>query len=108
MNPFLTPAVSKVFDENPVTGSLRLAELVSRLLNVIILLAGFLMLIWLVWGAMQYIMAGGDKEDLSKARSRIIYAIVGFIIIILAYNIKMFGEDILVPKLPNLQTVSAP
>lgn len=104
----LTDSLSNVFSENPVSGNLHLGDLVSRLLSVIILMAGFLMLIWLVWGAMQYITAGGEKEALAKARSRILYAIIGFILIILAYNIKMFGEDILIPKLPKLQQVSQP
>lgn len=67
-----------------------LGGLVSSFLAIAIMLSGLLMFIWLGWGIFQYLFAGGNKENLKKAQSRITWAIVGFIFIILAYSISGF------------------
>jgi ABC-type uncharacterized transport system permease subunit len=48
------------------------------------------MLFWGFWGVFQYIFAGGKKETLALARKRITFAIVGFILVALAFIIQRF------------------
>jgi len=44
-----------------------LASFLSPLLNIVFYIAVFLAFYFLVWGAFQYILAGGKKEELAKA-----------------------------------------
>ena len=44
-------------------------------------------MIYLVWGSIQWIMAGGDKQKLTAARAKVSGAIIGFIVLLLSYAI---------------------
>lgn len=59
-----------------------------------------LSLFFLVFGGIQWIMSGGDKEGLTKARNKITYAIIGLVVTLLSFFIvsavgKPFGIDLL-------------
>ena len=76
-----------------------LASLLSPLLNIVFYIAVFLAFYYLVWGALSYIMAQGKKEDLAKARARITWALIGLMIILLAFFIAKFTSEIFQPIL---------
>lgn len=80
----------------------------SPAFEIVFLIVSFLMFIWMVWGIFQYIFAGGNKEALAKARSRITWAIVGFCIVLLAFTIQRYAREIFPPQNPNVQTISEP
>lgn len=75
-----------------------LSAVLSPLLQVAFLAAAFLTFAYLVWGAFQYITASGQKENLAKARARITWAIVGLIVVLLAYLVITFGSEIFPSK----------
>src|SRR5438477_256368 len=75
-----------------------LSSLMSGFFQIGFYLATFLAFIWFVWGAFQYIFAGGDKEKLGKARARITWAIVGLIIVALAFLVAQYAGQILKPN----------
>lgn len=75
-----------------------LASVLSGLLNIIFYLAVFLAFYWLVWGAWQYIVSGGNKENLAKARSRIKWALVGLLVTLMAYFIAKYAGEIFAPR----------
>jgi hypothetical protein len=77
----------------------KLSTVLSDLFIIIFYLAGFLTFFWLVWGAFQYIFAGGDKEKLGKARARMTWAIVGLFFVILAYTLTVFVFQVLKPNI---------
>lgn len=77
---------------------LSLGGLVSGFYQIGFFLASFLAFIWFVWGAFQYIFAGGDKEKIAKARSRMTWAIIGLLIVLLAFFVAQFVGTILQPK----------
>lgn len=81
--------------QNKITS---LGSFITNLFDVVFVLAAFLTFIWLAWGAFEYIFSGGNKEGLSKARSRIIWAIVGLIFLALSFALAQFVEQILDPK----------
>lgn len=83
--------------DNPVLKISNLADLISPLLNIVFYVAIFLAFFYLVWGAFQYILAGGKKEELAKARQRISWALVGLIVVFLAYLIAQFASEIFKP-----------
>lgn len=91
---------------NPGTGLKpelnNLGSLLSGFYSIAFYLVTFLAFIWFVWGAFQYIFAGGDKEKLAKAKARLTWAVVGLVIFILAFVIAQFAAQILKPKPGNV------
>jgi amino acid transporter len=63
------------------------AGLATRVTNVILIVIAALAVIFLVYGAIQYVTSRGDTQAAEKARNTITYAIIGIIIAILAYAI---------------------
>ena len=76
-----------------------LGGIISGFLNLAIFAAGALMIFWMSWGIFQYIFAGGAKENLAHARKRIVFALVGFAIVLLAISIKTYVLQIYTPQL---------
>ncbi|TSC87864.1 MAG: Uncharacterized protein G01um10147_367 [Microgenomates group bacterium Gr01-1014_7] len=74
-----------------------LGSIISPLLTIAFYIAAFLAFIYLVWGAFAYIMAQGNKENLAKARARIAYALIGLVVILLAFFITTFAGEIFPP-----------
>lgn len=85
-----------------------LGDIVSLLLTVAILAAGILTFIWFTWGAFQYIMAGGNKESLAKARSRIMWSLIGFVIVIMGFFVSQYTRQIFPDQDIKPQQVSSP
>lgn len=86
----------------------KLGEVVSGFLNLAFLGAGFLMLSWFTWGAFQYLYAGGNKEALAKARARLIWAIAGFLIVVISFSISKYGSEFFAPQNVQITPVSPP
>lgn len=74
---------------------IKLGSILSTSLDLVLSVVGILLFLMLFWGAFQYILAGGDKEKLGKARNRITYALVGFIIVIIAFSASQFIQNVL-------------
>lgn len=74
-----------------------LGSLLTGLLNIAFFAAVFLAFLYMVWGAFAYIMAQGKKEDLAKARARLSWAIIGMVVVLLAYSITKFVSEMLTP-----------
>ncbi len=71
---------------NPETG---FGALISKYLGVVMTGAALLLLLYLVWGSIEWITSEGDKGKLEKARSKITQAIIG--IIVLAASLAVFN-----------------
>lgn len=82
---------------NPITqpGLGDLTGVVSGFLNIGFFIAGFLLLAWFSWGVFQYIFASGNKESLAKARARIQWAIIGFLIVVISFAASQYIRTIL-------------
>lgn len=65
--------------------NLSLGDILSALLPYIFVLAGLTLLLYLVWGGFQLMLSGGDPQKASAAKGKITSAIVGFVIIFVAY-----------------------
>ena len=92
------PGLKDIFDNRPAPQFKNLGDILSGLLNIVFYLAVFLAFYFLVWGAFQYILAGGKKEELAKARQRITWALVGLVIVFLAYFIAQYAGEIFPAK----------
>lgn len=69
-----------------------LGTFVSRSFSAVILVAGLATFMYLIYGGIQWIMAGGDKGKLEEARNKITQAIVGLGIVASAWAIYLLVD----------------
>ena len=60
-------------------------DVVSKLLPLLYSVAGLILLVMLLWGGFDLLFSGGDQAKMTSAKNRITAAIVGFILIFVAY-----------------------
>ncbi|MBQ3429898.1 hypothetical protein IJG21_00545 [Candidatus Saccharibacteria bacterium] len=63
---------------------------VSGPINVILWIVGVLSVVMIIYGGLSYMTSAGDAAKVNKAKTILIYSIVGLIIAILAYAIVNF------------------
>ncbi|MDO8638581.1 MAG: hypothetical protein Q7R43_03325 [Candidatus Daviesbacteria bacterium] len=77
---------------NPAVG---IGVIINNVVKIVFAAASLLVLVFLIIGAFQWIVSGGDKEAVGKARQRITAALVGFAILALAFVILSVVGQIL-------------
>jgi hypothetical protein len=65
-------------------------NLIASVINILFIIAILIALIYLIWGGIKWIMSGGDKGALQQAREHVIAAIIGLVVVFLAYFIVNF------------------
>lgn len=83
--------------DTPVPKFTDLGSLLSTFLDIALFTAAFLAFYWLVWGAWAYLFSGGEKENLQKAKERIKWALIGLIVVFMAYFIAKYTGQIFPP-----------
>lgn len=83
----------------PPQGFKTLGNFISSVLILALSVGGLIVLIMLIWGAFEWIASGGDKENVGKARNRIINALIGLAVLAIAFALanlfaKFTGFDI--------------
>lgn len=68
--------------------------LLSNVIGLFFAAGAIAFIIMFVWGAVQMILSGGDKEAIAKARSRITWSIVGVVLLSLSYFIFQLLQDV--------------
>jgi len=71
------------------------SDIVSKLLFYIFPIAGVLSFIFLLYGGFHLIIAQGNEEGIREAKAKITNALIGFLIVFLAYWIVQILEIIL-------------
>lgn len=74
------PALTNLYP-SAASGGSGFALLIANLWRTIILVGGLALLLYLVWGGAQYLMAGEDKAKVEGAQNRIRNAILGMAIL---------------------------
>lgn len=64
-----------------------IGRIISGFLPAILGIAGFLTVIFIVISGIQFILSSGNPEAAAGAKNRLIYALVGFALIVLAFAI---------------------
>lgn len=80
-----------------------LGGIISRLNTFVFPLAGMLLLVFLVVSGFQYMTSQGDPKALSAAKGRLTSAVIGFVIIFIAFWVVQFIAMML--GLPTILTV---
>ncbi len=88
-----------------VSAATSTGKIISTGLQIIFIFAGLAVLVFLVWGAFDWITSGGDKEKISGARRKITNAIIGLFLLSLAAFIAALVSDIVGIKLFDLGTI---
>jgi hypothetical protein len=100
-NEFLRPAIRDLrgvdFFEN----------LVPRLVTLGLIIGALVFIFMLIWGAISWITSGGDKSNVETARSRVMNAIIGIVVLFVIWAIaslleEFFGVDILTLDIRSL------
>lgn len=81
-------------------GKITITSLVSGAIRLVLILASLIFFFMLVWGGIQWMVSGGDKNGAEQARSKITNALIGLVIVFSAWAImalikQIFGVDIL-------------
>ena len=67
-----------------------LIEVVKNVLNAVYFWVGILAVIFIIVGGVNYTISQGDPGKVSKAKSTILYAVIGLIVSLLAFAITEF------------------
>lgn len=65
-------------------------SIIGKVINVFVIFAGLAMLLYLLWGSLDWITSNGEKEKMEKARNKITHAIIGLVIVIVSLTIYGF------------------
>ena len=82
----------------PTGGVGALESIISKGITILFIVAIILTLYFLIWGGIQWITSAGDKTKIEAARKRLIYAVIGLVVVLLAFMIvnivgALFGVD---------------
>jgi type IV secretion system pilin len=70
-----------------IAGSGSLTELAAKIIDILLYFAGIVAVIFAIYGGYVYMTSGGNEETATKGRRIITDAIIGLVIVILAYAI---------------------
>jgi hypothetical protein len=70
-----------------LNGATTLSELILGIIMYMLLFAGSIAVIFVIIGGFQYVTSGGNEEQAEKGRKTLINAVIGIVIIVLAYVI---------------------
>lgn len=81
-------------------------KVVGNIIQILMVLAVVIAVIFLIWGGIKWILSGGDKAKVESARNTIIGGIIGLVLVFLAYFIisvvaSLFGIEITNMSLPK-------
>lgn len=86
-----------------------LGQFVSNFLVLVFGIAILVVLIMLIYGAFEWIISGGDKEAVGKARTRIMNALIGLAVLAVAFAVaKVAGQFLGFPSLGNIPVPTPP
>jgi len=71
-----------------------LSILLTFLIRFFFVLAGLSALLYLLWGSLDWIISGGEKEKVEKARSKIMNALIGVIVIVATLSLIWTLEQV--------------
>lgn len=86
-----------------------LGQVLGFVITIAFIIAILTALLFLIWGGLKWITSGGDKAGVETARNQIIAAIIGLIVVFLAFFIlnlilTLFGLSLFsltLPKFPG-------
>jgi cytochrome bd-type quinol oxidase subunit 2 len=105
INPVINPDLGATTD-----GGSAIANLMARLFQAIVMMGGLAVILFLAWGGFAWLTAGGDKDKVEQAKSRITNAIIGMAVIMATIAVAIFLESVFGYNLldPTINVSSSP
>lgn len=92
-----TIKIPKFFSGAPgPAGRANLGQLVTQVIEILLLIVGLLAVIFLIVGGYRYIMAHGNEEQAEAAKKTIYHSILGLVIVILSFIIVTIISKVLI------------
>ena len=117
MNIFLITKIQNFIITNPVIsqneGTLEgvaanpLGSLFARLWQTLFILGGLAIVVYILWGGIDWLTSGGDSEKAKHARNKITNAIIGLFVLSASYAIILFLEWVFGFNVINVKWPSA-
>jgi hypothetical protein len=82
--------------------------ILSNVLLIMFVVGGLSVLVFFIWGAMDWVLAGGDKEKIGAARKKITNSLIGLALLALSYFIITVAGEVVgfnPLKLMNIPTL---
>lgn len=76
----------------------RLSTAIQTLINFFVYIAGSILMLYLIIGGYQYLTSLGNPEQAQKAKTSLTWAILGFIIVAMAYLVVRFAAGLLLNR----------
>ncbi len=92
---FPIPAFADITITPPNVGYNDLGKFITNIITIAFSLAVLAVLVMLIYGSFEWIVSGGDKEAVGKARGRIINALIGLAVLSVAFALATLGTQIL-------------
>jgi len=67
--------------------------IVGKVVGIVVGLLGLILAVFIVYGGAMWMTSGGNEEQIKKAKGMIVNAIIGLVIVLLAYAISSFIID---------------
>ncbi len=64
-----------------------ISNLFTVIIRLVITVAALLTLVYMLWGGLDWVTSGGEKEKITKAQQKITYALIGIVFIVLSFSI---------------------
>jgi len=61
--------------------------LIGAILSFVMVIAALLLLLYMIWGGIEWVTSGGDKGKTESARNKITSAVIGMIILAAAFAV---------------------
>lgn len=68
-------------------------KLITDIINIFSIVVGIISVIMIIYGGFRYVISGGESGNVSSAKSTIIYAIIGLVVVALAQFVVQFVLD---------------
>ncbi len=88
------PAGIKPNLSSPTSGT-SLGEILARVIDALLLFAGAVAVLFLIIGGFRYVVSTGNPDQVDAARKTILYAILGLVIIFIAFVLTRLIQDYL-------------
>lgn len=80
-------------DEANIPGEDSLPEIIGRIIRVVLSIVGVILVIIVVYAGFLWMTAGGNDDQVKKAKSWLTNAVIGLVITLAAYSITAFVID---------------
>ncbi len=78
-----------------ITGAPTLGDLIMNIIKFILGITGLVAILAIIIGGLRYIMSSGNEGMMTGAKNTILYAIIGLVIVILAYTIVSVIDNVI-------------